>query len=417
MKNSCYVWFDEDGLQRNAFALFRQVITLDSLPSEAHIHVFADARYRLRINGIVASYGPIRFIPAHPIYDSIDLSSYLQVGNNILTVEVWSPMSSNFQTMPENRAGFIAWGSIGEADLGTPGNWLVQQSDAWDGGAPSFSFAQGPVEILDTQKVAPGIFDDHAYNTDAWKIPVAVMHQNTWGKLQAKTMPDMSLDRSSPMILDFRATLADDEQLIGYRSEANASNQRFDKSAGEFLAYAMWIHSDKVQVVNLGCFWGPHILNGKEVEQTEHPFLGNRYDAALPLQEGWNLLYGELGKCSETWAHLIALPHKANLKFRVKADMNSNEAFLIAPVEKRSEYPEHAYPNDDCELPDFAWQEIPCDNTIGMPAREAAWQQCTETISKNTSPAFPYQLNESQVFVFDMGTEFLGHPIIDITAP
>lgn len=174
MHTAQFIWTDAAGEGRNVFALFRRKLSLPSVPSRAEIHLFADTTYRLRVNGSVVHYGPSRFIPSHPEFDTIDITGHLVPGHNEILVEANSKGCSNYQSMP-SIGGFIAWGLIGGEDLRTPGIWEACAPRAWVREAECFSFAQGAIEICDLRLFAP--------DAQHWFTPVPLAHQNHWGPL------------------------------------------------------------------------------------------------------------------------------------------------------------------------------------------------------------------------------------------
>ena len=134
MTASAWIWTDAHGSDRNDFSLFRRVLELPAWPDSAELHLFADARYRLRVNGAIVGYGPGRFVPAHPAFDTIDLKPWLKPGTNVVLVEAWAPNANSFQAMPESRGGFIAWGAVSchgaQTDLATLGADVLGQGEA-----------------------------------------------------------------------------------------------------------------------------------------------------------------------------------------------------------------------------------------------------------------------------------------------
>ena len=57
---------------------FRKKISFAAPPVHATLHLFADARYLLWVNGKYVERGPARFQPNGPEYDSVNLDSKLQ---------------------------------------------------------------------------------------------------------------------------------------------------------------------------------------------------------------------------------------------------------------------------------------------------------------------------------------------------
>jgi hypothetical protein len=126
-----FVWAAADGRGRNQFVAFRRTFALAGPARAAVLHVFADSRYRLTIDGAVLGYGPARCAPAHPEYDTWDLADRLGPGAHELVVTVNHYGASSFQTLPGTIGGFVAWGAVDGHDLATPGTWHARHRQRW----------------------------------------------------------------------------------------------------------------------------------------------------------------------------------------------------------------------------------------------------------------------------------------------
>lgn len=67
-----FIWPDwvPDPTEAQAYIAFRQNFTIDAAPSSALLHIFADSRYWLWVNGNYILRGPCRFNPKRPEYDT-----------------------------------------------------------------------------------------------------------------------------------------------------------------------------------------------------------------------------------------------------------------------------------------------------------------------------------------------------------
>jgi hypothetical protein len=399
-----WVWCDDHGRGRNVFVRFRRVLHLVGEIQTADFALFGDARWRLRVNEQIVAYGPGRFVPTHPEFDRLDLRPWLRTGDNELLVEVWSPGSSTFQTMPESAGGFIAWGTVrtsaGEHGLATPGRWQVQPATAWDPQAPAYSFAQGPVEILD-QRIQRA--------EETWFAPV-LRAQGPWGDLQPRSIPPLGLGLREPVALPLVATLIDDEIRISGRRQ-----RREDIPAPQRFPYAIELTSPCVQTVTAGLFWGPHWLNGELLATTRDPVCGNRENAVLHLRRGSNLLYGEPEVLTDIWGHYLALPRAAGL--------------TMGPLRLGAVQPEAELRTRRGDVPATCsaleqrldWVEIPATGNHGVtPARDLAWDRPGRSLGSGL--ALPLLLDPATapagwVLIADFGDEFLGHVQVELTAP
>lgn len=409
-----FIWSDGHGTGRNRFVLFRHRLEIESVPAHADLHLFADTRYRLWINGHVAGYGPARFLPSHPEFDTIDLAPWLQAGRNTILVEVNHRGANAFDAVP-SIGGFIAWGRIGSVDLATPGAWRCRDADAWDAQSPCWSFAQGPIEICDTRALPPAWYHDG--DDTGWSVPTSA--PAAWGPLTARSIPPMDMAERSPQSVTLVAPVQR-EQRIGFRESGTPSRDGVRRRS----VYALGIHSPRAQTVTLGLFWGPHFCNGSEVRVANHPVLGNRQDGEVELRAGWNLLYGEPEVMTESWPVLVAIPDGAGLQVSASERLDD-------PAWMR-----HAGPFTEDELaawrssppdalatlptPPGGWHSIARGHRPVVPAREAGWDRPGTAIAHPAHQVEAVTLpsdTADAVAVFDFAGEFHGHAVVELDAP
>ncbi len=77
-----WIWTDQDDklAERNRFVRFRRRFAWNG--GKAVLHITADSRYILYVNGEYRGQGPARGWPQYYQYDSYDLTSYLREGEN-----------------------------------------------------------------------------------------------------------------------------------------------------------------------------------------------------------------------------------------------------------------------------------------------------------------------------------------------
>src|SRR5688500_13239167 len=63
---------------------FRKTFTLENRPEKFIVHVSADNRYRLFVNGKAVCNGPARGDLYNWYFETVDISSYLKPGENIV---------------------------------------------------------------------------------------------------------------------------------------------------------------------------------------------------------------------------------------------------------------------------------------------------------------------------------------------
>ncbi|HEY0109263.1 MAG TPA: alpha-L-rhamnosidase N-terminal domain-containing protein, partial [Fibrella sp.] len=111
---------------------FRKTISLPQKPGKFVVHVSADNRYRLFVNGKAVAMGPARSDPQHWNYETLDLAPFLVAGNNTLAAQVWHLGESAPVAQMSYQLGFVMQGD-GEAEkiVNTNSSWKVFQNPAY----------------------------------------------------------------------------------------------------------------------------------------------------------------------------------------------------------------------------------------------------------------------------------------------
>lgn len=411
MSSPQFVWIEPTGQGRNVFALFRNHLRLDVLPGEALIHLFADTTYLLEVNGRPVHYGPSRFIPSHPEYDTIDLAPYLQAGLNEIRVTANSKGCTNYQSMP-SIGGFIAWGEVGGTDLSTPGAWEACAPKAWDPDAEPFSFAQGAVEICDRRLLE----SRHLH----WTPPVPISHQEHWGPFAPRQLPLPCLEFREAERLVLAAPLDHREERLGFAFPGATP------SKAARMPFLTHIFSPRDQEVLLGLFWGPNFLNGLPLEAGPYdPKAGQRLNARAHLKKGWNLFYAEPAILQDSWPYQLAWPVEAGLRVQALPDGDPAVAVMRGPVLQLPDYEEHtrSAPVTLGDVDDFpsAWTPVPRTPLCPSPARELAWDVPGTPLPLPAYGVRDFRLpngpGQDTVLVADLGLEYLGHLSVEVEAP
>lgn len=396
------VWCDAHGTGRLVFTQFRRRFALAERPQAATLTLFGDTRYRLRVNGMVANYGPARFAPAAPEADSVDLAPWLRVGDNEILVEVCHRGAPSYEHAASS-GGFIAWGAASDVDLSTPGAWECRRATAWDQGAMAVSFAQGPLEDCDTRRLDDG----------TWQAPVQRDRQDAWGPFRPRSIALLGLHQTQPRRLLGIYRLAH-EWRFGCRLAGPTSH----RGSRQRAPYAMCIHSPSAQTLPIGLFWGPHFLNGTELACVTDPKLGNRQDAVLALRAGWNLLYGEPEVMADNWTLLFTLPQDRGLTVSAHPRLDDPELLLYGISQSETELTRRRgpVPADCAAIPDLGWSAVPRSTPEPGVAHQPGWDRPLATLP-------PCALDDvvlppgDHVAVFDVGHEYLGHIQVGVDAP
>jgi hypothetical protein len=127
-------WITLPAAPRNEFGvyLFRKRVTLASKPERFVVHVTADARYRLFVNGKSVTFGPQRSDAWITRYETLDLAPWLNAGDNVIAARVVSYGELAPYSVVGTRLGLLVQGdSEAEAIVNSNDTWKVAQDEAY----------------------------------------------------------------------------------------------------------------------------------------------------------------------------------------------------------------------------------------------------------------------------------------------
>jgi alpha-L-rhamnosidase len=192
---------------------FRRTFELAAAPSSFPIQVSADNRYKLYVNGELASLGPARGDLYHWRYESVDIARYLKPGKNVLAAVVWNFAQYAPEAQITNQTGFLLEG----AGVDTGAQWKCLRDEAYqpaprDPEMARFYYAAGPTERVDGRRYPWGWeqpdFDDSAWLAAAAGSPGAMRDSqdapNRW-MLVPRSIPAMEL---TPQPIEAAAKIA-----------------------------------------------------------------------------------------------------------------------------------------------------------------------------------------------------------------
>lgn len=153
---------------------FRKTFDLTAVPAEFIIHISADNRYRLFVNGQAACFGPARCDLGHWFYESIDIAPFLKQGKNLLAAAVWNFGEDKPWAQFTLKTALIVQGnSAAEQIINTNGSWNVFKNKAY---MPASADAKetlgqfivvGPCDRVDGSQY-PWNWENIAFNDESW---------------------------------------------------------------------------------------------------------------------------------------------------------------------------------------------------------------------------------------------------------
>jgi len=182
---------------------FRKEITLASVPAHFWVHVSADNRFLLHVNGQYAGEGPARGDLFHWRFETIDLAPMLKAGKNVLAATVWNFGTRAPVAQMTDRTGFMLQGdTAAEEAANTDASWQVKQEQG-HGLAPTNGvtgyYAAGPGESVDGRLTqwdwdAPSVSD-----STSWHAAEQIGHAATREAQDADNNWELVQDLLPPM--------------------------------------------------------------------------------------------------------------------------------------------------------------------------------------------------------------------------
>jgi len=154
---------------------FRKSIELANKPVAFVIHVSADNRYKLYVNGMLVSLGPTRGDTYYWNYETVDLAPYLTSGKNIVAALVWNEAQFRPEAQISTRTGFILQGNTPAEDiLNTNNSWKCIKDNGHQP-IPGWFFAASKGEMVDMNQAVKGDWTSANYDDSAWPMAGRVM--------------------------------------------------------------------------------------------------------------------------------------------------------------------------------------------------------------------------------------------------
>lgn len=184
--------------------LFKNEFELFEIPDEFKVYVSADNRYRLFVNGNEVSFGPARGSLEYWRYETLDFSSHLKEGKNIIAAEVFNlgPMRPVAQF--SHVTAFILQSERLSDQLNTGiGSWKVMKNHAYHARPVTSEmvlgkyYVAGPCDSI-IASLYPFGWENDAFLTQDWTDPGIVQKGSGRGYMHGS--PWMLVPRNIPMM-------------------------------------------------------------------------------------------------------------------------------------------------------------------------------------------------------------------------
>jgi alpha-L-rhamnosidase len=128
-------WIVHGGAPARQYGIyqFRKAITLAQVPPKFMVHVSADNRYRLFVNGQSVALGPARSDLLNWNYETLDLAPFLKPGTNVIAAQVWYLSDSAPFAQMSYQVGFLMQGDTDtEKVVNTDKSWKSIRNEAYE---------------------------------------------------------------------------------------------------------------------------------------------------------------------------------------------------------------------------------------------------------------------------------------------
>lgn len=190
-----FAWSEDRGGPGLSVRYFRRVFELDRVPASVRVHLTADTRYRLWLNGRRLGFGPAKRTLRRYHYDTYELAGGLRPGRNVLAAEVrWFGENAPLSEVQSPVPGWLVQGPAG-LGIDTPDGWRVwidrsvtPDTTSYLDNAQTFL---NHLERVDTRRQPAGWrevdFDDGAWPRAVSTGPAAATSA-TWGVRAMRTL-------------------------------------------------------------------------------------------------------------------------------------------------------------------------------------------------------------------------------------
>lgn len=184
---------------------FRKNFSLEKAPEKFIVHVSADNRYRLFVNGKAVCSGPARGDLYNWYFETVDIAPYLQKGENSVAALVWNMGVYAPVAQITNQTAFVLQGNTdAEKIVNTNNGWKVLHNLSYkpcstDNASKLRTYMViGPGDEIDAAKYPWGWEQTSFADTSAWlkprgianPVPAGYGSDNLW-TLQPRNIPLM----------------------------------------------------------------------------------------------------------------------------------------------------------------------------------------------------------------------------------
>jgi alpha-L-rhamnosidase len=167
-------WINHPTASASGYGVFylRKNFKLDAKPDRFIVHISADNRYKLFVNGEFVCLGPSQGDLMHWNYESMDIASLLRQGDNLIAAMVWNYGEYKPIAQISSHTAFILQGDTNsEFIVNSNSSWKILQDEAYspvNSKIPGSFFAIGPCDRIDAGRYPWG-WEKLGFDDGSWK--------------------------------------------------------------------------------------------------------------------------------------------------------------------------------------------------------------------------------------------------------
>jgi hypothetical protein len=229
------------------------LVKLQDAVTPAELRITADSRYKLWINGVFVARGPSRCHPWQQSVDRLDVTPYIQAGDNVLCIQVYQPGYSHFAYTHRGTGGLLVNLMVGDRSLlVSDETWRVRRNRSFNSLVPRVSIYGSGVEDRDLR------LEDHwtevLYDGSGWASArvVAPLGGYPWLEVQERITP-LLVERLLPLrLIEVRRSAATIDLMQDPHLALRAAWQESTpvEAPAEVRADTQWLHAG-----HEGTFW------------------------------------------------------------------------------------------------------------------------------------------------------------------
>lgn len=209
-----WIFIEGDASPPNYYLAARKTFALNEAPDSALLHISADSRYVLYINGAYIGRGPNRCWPFDQQYDTHDVARHLRAGDNVIAVLVHNIGASTYQYMP-GRGGLIVRLIADGTEVVTDRSWFVAPHTGWRRSVPRVAMQMGWAEYFDAREDLRGWtcgeFDDSGWSQ---AVEIGPVGTEPWTGMSPREIPFLTEDPVYPERLMWADTVRPPQHTI-----------------------------------------------------------------------------------------------------------------------------------------------------------------------------------------------------------